>query len=90
MFNVFLFIFGLINFIKLIISNFIILFVYLLNKPFKLFNIKDIEFDYTEEDKKDYMELDCYCDACIAPMLIGSFFTRQLKYTTDFNDLRSD
>ncbi len=83
-------IFGLINFInfiKLIISNFVILFVYLLNKPFKLFDIKDIEFDYTEEDKKDYMELDCYCDACIVPMLIGSFFTRQLKYITD---LRSD
>jgi hypothetical protein len=78
--------YNLIECIKLIISNVSVLLIYLLNKPIKLFDIKDIQFEYTEEDKKELNKLDCYCGACMAPLLIGSFFTRQLKYSTDLSD----
>ena len=80
---------NLIESIKLIISNVSVLLIYLINKPIKLFDIKDIkdikniQFEYTEEDKKELNELDCYCGVCMAPILIGSFFTRRLKYSTD-------
>jgi hypothetical protein len=77
---------NLIECIKLIISNVSVLLIYLINKPIKLFDIKDIQFEYTYEDKKELNELDCYCGACMAPILIGSFFTRPLKYSTDLTD----
>jgi len=77
---------NLIECIKLIISNVSVLLIYLLNKPIKLFDIKDIHFEYTEKDKKELNELDCYCGACMAPILIGSFFTRPLKYSTELSD----
>jgi hypothetical protein len=36
--------------------------------------------------EEELNKLDCYCGACMAPLLIGSFFTRQLKYSTDLSD----
>lgn len=80
---------NLIESIKLIISNVSVLLIYLINKPLKLFgikDIKDIQFEYTEKDKKELNELDCYCGACMAPILIGSFFTRPLKYSSNLSD----
>jgi len=77
---------NLIECIKLIISNVSVLLIYLINKPIKLFGIKDIQFEYTDKDKKELNELDCYCGACMTPILIGSFFTRPLKYSSNLSD----
>ena len=48
---------NLIECIKLIISNVSVLLIYLINKPIKFLGIKDIQFEYTDEDKKELNEL---------------------------------
>jgi hypothetical protein len=78
--------YNLIDSIKLIISNVSVLLIYLINKPIKFLGIKDIQFEYTDEDKKELNELDCYCGACMTPILISSFFTRPLKYSSNLTD----